>query len=185
MTTTELFKEGQALFIEGKTKESIKNFTMALKAGYDTYASHLSRGVAYLQLNETDKAIDDFNFVIKSKSNNERAFYYRGVAYMINGEYNCAVTDLSHAIELNPGRGIAFFTRGISLAELGREKEASEDFKTAILHADIEIQKFADSFGILRTKFEKYFALLEGERGPVTKVLKDEDVESIKNWIEE
>jgi tetratricopeptide (TPR) repeat protein len=103
---------------------------------------------------------------------------------MTKGEYLRAVKDLSHAIELNPDRGIAFFARGISLAELGKEKEAAEDLKTAMLHADVEVQKFADSFGIWRTKFEKYFALLEGERGPVTNVLKDEDIERIENWIE-
>jgi hypothetical protein len=51
MTTKELFKEGQTLFIEGKTKESINKFTKALEAGYCTKTSHLSRGAAFIQLN--------------------------------------------------------------------------------------------------------------------------------------
>ena len=157
MTTKELFHEAQGLFIKGKTEESIERFTRALESGYDPKASHLSRGAAYLQLNETDKAIDDFDSIIEGDKSYERAFYYRGVALMTRGDYNQAVADLSHAIELKPDRGISYFARGISLAELGKDKEAAEDFKTAMLYADVEVQKLADSFGLWRTKFEKYF----------------------------
>jgi tetratricopeptide (TPR) repeat protein len=184
MTTKEIFNEAQGLFIKGKTSESIKRFTEALKAGYDSEASHMSRGAAYLTLNEHDNAIKDFDSVIQNDTTNERAFYYRGTAYLAKGNYTHALEDLDHAIELNPGRGITFFARAISKAELGKEKEAAEDFKTAMLYADVEIQKFADNFGILRTKFEKYFALLEGERGPTTKTVKDADVEKIRQWLE-
>ena len=61
MKANDFFEDAKRLFVEGKLKESISTFTKAADAGYDRKTSYLSRGAAYLKLQEADAAIADLS----------------------------------------------------------------------------------------------------------------------------
>lgn len=183
--TEQYFYEGKKLFATGHPEESIEMFTRAEEDGCNPVNVSLNRGVAYLTLGAVDKSIDDFTRVLEVDADNERVFYYRGIARLRKGEYAEAIEDLSRSITLNHERGTAFFARGIAHAELGHTEEALRDMKTAITFSNQEVEGFANLFGENRTLFDKSMAVLEGERGPWSIVLTEDEVNKLKNWIEE
>jgi tetratricopeptide (TPR) repeat protein len=186
MATQEmLFEKGQRLFASGHPMESIDIFTKAEKEGCSPVRVALSRGAAYLKVGETDRAIDDFSRALGVDADNERAFYYRGIAHLKKGNYEEAVEDLTRSIMMNHERGGAFFARGLAYAELERTEEALRDMKTAISFSTKEVLTFSNLFGETRTRFDKSMALLEGERGPWSIVLNEEEVENLRDWMKD
>lgn len=185
MTNTEqLLKEGMKLFATGHPKESIDLFTKAEQEGCNPVNVFLNRGVAYMTVGELDKSIDDFTRVLEFDAGNERAFYYRGITHLRKGDYKQAVADLSESISLNNDRGAAFFARGLAHAELDHIDESLHDLKTAVAFSNQEVERFANQFGENRTLFDKSIALLEGERGPWSIVMNEDEVRKLKRWIE-
>jgi len=94
------------------------------------------------------------------------------------------VDDLSASIRLNHERGAAFFARGLAHAELDHTVESLRDLKTAIAFSNREVESFANLFGENRTLFGKSMALLNGERGPWSIVMNENEVNKLKKWIE-
>ena len=184
MRTEELLTEAKSMFATGHPQESISLFTKAGEEGCNPVPVHLNRGAAYLTIGELEKSIDDFNRVLAIDSDNERAFYYRGIAYLQQGRYSEAVNDLSKSIAINHERGAAFFARGLAYAELDRTEESLRDLKTAIAFSNREVEGFANMFGANRTLFDKSMALLEGERGPWSIVMNEDEVNKLKKWFE-
>ena len=172
------------MFATGHPMESIELFTKAEKEGCNPVTVSLSRGAAYLTAGELDKSIDDFNRVLEIDIDNERAFYFRGIAHLMKGEFVHSVADLSKSISFNHERGAAFFARGLAFAELDHTDESLRDFKTAIAFSNREIEGFTGMFGENRTLFDKSMALLEGERGPWSIVMNEEELGKLKKWIE-
>jgi Flp pilus assembly protein TadD len=95
------------------------------------------------------------------------------------------VEDLTRSIMMNHERGGAFFARGLAYAELERTEEALRDMKTAISFSTKEVLTFSNLFGESRTRFDKSMALLEGERGPWSIVLNEEEVENLRDWMKD
>jgi hypothetical protein len=94
------------------------------------------------------------------------------------------VVDLSTSITSNHERGAAFFARGLAHAELDHTDESLQDIKTAIAFSNREVNGFAHMIGENRTLFAKSMALLEGERGPWSIVMTEDEVEKLNKWIE-
>ena len=65
-----------------------------------------------------------------------------------------------------------------------RPDESLRDLKTAIAFSNREVESFAHLFGENRTLFGKSMALLEGERGPWSIVMNENEVNKLKKWIE-
>jgi tetratricopeptide (TPR) repeat protein len=184
MTSNELLQEAKSKFATGHPQESIELFTKAEEEGCNPVTVHLSRGAAYVTLGELNKSLDDFNRVLEIDPDNERAFYYRGIVYLRKGEFEKAIADLSTSITFNHERGAAFLARGFAYAELDRTDESLRDLKTAIAFSNKEVQGFANLFGENRTLFDKSVALLEGERGPWSIVMNEDEVNKLKQWLE-
>ncbi|MDA8164280.1 MAG: tetratricopeptide repeat protein [Desulfobacteraceae bacterium] len=184
MRGQEFFDEGQRLFMSGRIRESIDQFTQALAAGHDEVPVRLSRGAAYLNIQELDKALADLDAVLAKDPGNERAHYYRGIVLLNKEEFERAATDFDRTIAQNPQRGPAFLGRALALSESGREEEALRDFKTAVAHSTVEVERFVHSFGNARAKFAQTMALLEGERGPLRQVMTPEEVAKLQQWME-
>jgi tetratricopeptide (TPR) repeat protein len=176
--------EAKSLFATGHPEESIELFTKAEEKGCNPVTVYLSRGAALLTTGELDKSIDDFNRVLEIDTDNERAFYYRGLAHFRKGDFNDAVDDLSSSIMLNHDRGAAFFARGVAYAELDHTDESLRDLKTAVAFSNKEVEGFANQFGENRTLYGKSMALLEGDRGPWSIVMNEDEVNKLKKWIE-
>jgi tetratricopeptide (TPR) repeat protein len=184
MTSNELLTEAKSTFATGHPRESIELFTRAGDEGCNPVEVYLSRGAAFLTIGEVDKSMDDFNRVLEIDADNERALYYRGITHLLKEEYSDAVEDLTASIAYNQERGAAFFARGLAYAELDRTDESLRDLKTAIAFSNKEIEAFANMFGENRTLFDKSMALLEGERGPWSIVMNEDEVNKLKKWIE-
>jgi tetratricopeptide (TPR) repeat protein len=184
MTDNEFLNEAKSMFATGHPMESIELFAKAEKEGCNPVTVNLSRGAAFLTAGELDKSIDDFNRVLEIDTDNERAFYFRGIAHFMKGEFVHSVADLSKSITFNHDRGGAFFARGLAFAELDHTDESLRDFKTAIAFSNKEIEGFARLFGENRTFLDKSMALLEGERGPWSIVMNEDEVDKLKKWIE-
>lgn len=184
MFPKDIFQEAQFHYVSGDFKGSIDLFSEAEKEGCNPLNVHLNRGAAYLNLEEYDLAIDDFTHVLEIDTDNERAYFYRGVAYLNKGGFRSAVEDLTQSIRLNHNRGIAFFARGLANAELDNVEDALRDIKTAIAFSDVEVGKFLNQYGSHRTTFDKTMALFEGERGPWSMILTEEDVKKFKKLME-
>jgi tetratricopeptide (TPR) repeat protein len=184
MTSNELLLEAKSMFATGHPEESIELFNKAEEEGCNPVTIYTSRGAAYLTIGELDKSIDDFNRVLEIDADNERAFYYRGIAHLRKGKFYEAIDDLSTSISFNHERGATFFARGLAYAELDRTDESLRDFKTAIAFSNREVESFTNLFGENRTLFGKSIALLEGERGPWSIVMNEDEVNKLKKWIE-
>jgi tetratricopeptide (TPR) repeat protein len=177
----ELFDSAQRLFMKGKYRESIEKFTKTLQAGHEPGIVCLSRGVAYLKINESDEAIKDFDKTIGIDGGNATAFHYRGTAYMLKEDYARAVADFSKAIEIHPGHRAAILARGVSYVNMGRTEEGSSDIRRAMVSAAAAMQGFSDVSG-WRTQLDKVIAAMEGH-GKDEVDLTEKEIETLKAWL--
>jgi len=163
MDAKELFREGQAFFVEGRYGESVESFSKAIEAGEKSEMAFLSRGVAYFRMEQFDKAVQDFNNVIDINSGNFRAYFYRGISYMSEKEYEKAIKDFDNTIKIKSDYGAAFFARGTAYAQIGNEYEAQRSIQTAMSCTEASMQWVADHYGMFRTQFDQAMALMPGE----------------------
>lgn len=176
------FQKAQKYFLEDKLINSIKLFTDALAEGENIFNVHLSRGVAYLKTGDVQKALEDFKEAVVLDGGSERAMFYRGMAHLNLGNYEMAVEDLSKAIELKDDRGASYLGRGIALAELGRMSEAEADLRSTYVLNNVEIGSFLEEYAVSRTMLDRSIALLEGDRGPWTLVMTNDEIERMNQW---
>ena len=185
MDTKELLRAAQLLFVDGKDKESIEAFTKALEAGADPYIAHLSRGVAYVKVEDIDHALSDFSKAISLNNQSARAYFFRGMTYMMKNEFESAVSDFTKALEYKQGYGMAKFSRAVSNARLGKFEESSKDMTAVLPQMEENLQSFADTYGIVRTQMWKVMAQLSGEASTPTLELKEKDINTLKQWLEQ
>jgi len=185
MDTKELLGEAQLLFVDGKDKESIEAFTKALEAGADPYIAHLSRGVAYVKVEDVDHALSDFSKAISLNNQSARAYFFRGLTYMMKNEFESAVSDFTKALEYKQGYGMAKFSRAVSNARLGKFEESSKDMTAVLPQMEENLQGFADTYGIVRTQMWKVMAQLSGEAKTPTLELKEKDIKTLQQWLEQ
>ncbi|TNF52440.1 tetratricopeptide repeat protein [bacterium] len=185
MTSTGFFENGKRLFVEGKLKESIEEFTKAIDAGEKSEIAFLSRGVAHLKNHETDQAINDFSEAVKMNDNNFRAHYYRGISYLTKEDYEDAIADFDKTIELTPENVAAYFARGTAYAHMGDEKEATKSIKTAIMSSETNIMELSESIGLWRTQFDKTISIMSGEKKPIEMTLTEDEIKTLKKWADE
>jgi tetratricopeptide (TPR) repeat protein len=182
MGAKESFEKAKQLFVEGNVEGSVRAFTEALEEGHDPGIIYLSRGVAYLKMNEIDEAIEDLSRAIDADREKANGYYYRGVAYIIKESYEKAISDLDKAIKLKPDYRSAIFARGVANINMGKNQEGAEDIKTAMVYAEAAVQGFADTYG-WRTQVEKVIAALEGERRADVLDLSDETMETLRKFL--
>lgn len=185
MDSSGLLKEAQLLFIDGKDKESIEAFTKAINAGADPYMAFLSRGAAHLKLKQGDDAIKDFGMAIKANSKSARAYFFRGLAHMLKNEFENSVEDFTKALEVKTDYGMAKFSRATAYARLNKADEAAKDLMEVMPQMELNLQSFADTYGIVRTEMWKVLAQISGERQWPTLTLGEKEMDTLKKWLSE
>jgi len=185
MDTKELLRTAQLLFVDGKDKESIEAFAKALEAGADPFIAHLSRGVAYVKVEDVDHALSDFSKAISLNNQSARAYFFRGLTYMMKNEFESAVSDFTKALEYKQGYGMAKFSRAVSNARLGKFEESSKDMNAVLPQMEENLQSFADTYGIVRTQMWKVMAQVSGDSGTPTMELNEKDMHTLKKWLEQ
>lgn len=185
MTAKEMFEEAQALFIDGNIRESIAIFTKALDSGYDAFTILLSRGVAYLRLEEIDKATEDLGKAVLLKIDNPRAYFYRGMAALMAGKNEAAVLDFNKAMDLKPGFSLALLARSTALSRLNRIDEAAADIMKLVPQLDSNLQSFVDTYGLVRTEMWKVMAEVSSEAPRKSIQMTSEEIARFKKFLGE
>lgn len=126
-----LYKEGEALYNQGKENEAIAKFTETIKLDPEMMNAYLQRAAIYSYLKQYDKAVQDYTVVIKSDNKQIWSYISRGSAYNKLEKYNKALADFNTAIRLDPENQEAYNNRGWSKKFLGDKDGACKDWKTS------------------------------------------------------
>lgn len=132
----------------------IKSYLQKAKTvfeGDDEFCYYL--GNIYQNEKNYAKAIQEYTLAIKySKINGEDfelvyAYYYnRANCYLKNNEFEKAIIDYTSSIKLNEDNGNIYVNRGIAYYQIGKRKEACQDWKKAsalgIATAKIYLRKY-------------------------------------------
>jgi len=104
---------------------------------------------------------------------------------MMKNEFESAVSDFTKALEYKQGYGMAKFSRAVSNARLGKFEESSKDMNAVLPQMEENLQSFADTYGIVRTQMWKVMEQLSGEASTPTLELKEKDINTLKQWLEQ
>jgi len=130
------FNIGTTYLNWGKNAEAINYFDKAIKLDRRYVQALVHRGVAYHNIGKSDLAKADFDTALSLDANNALAYRYRANIYGLANDYRKVVADLSKCLELDPKRysqePATFGNRGVAYHELGKLKEALEDFDRAL-----------------------------------------------------
>jgi tetratricopeptide (TPR) repeat protein len=161
--TQNFFDNGRYELINGNFEKSIESLTGVLKLDPSHKLALISRGSAFLKLNNIDEAIRDFNRVLEIDPDYARAYHLRGVARENNQDYENALSDISKAIDLDPEYGAAFYSRATLLTKLKREDEAVDDIQMVQFLTNRNIETFANENNVWRSQQMKLESALETE----------------------
>jgi tetratricopeptide (TPR) repeat protein len=161
--TQNFFDNGRYELINGNFEKSIESLTEVLKLDPSHKLALISRGSAFLKLNNIDEAIRDFNRVLEIDPDYARAYHLRGVARENNQDYENALSDISKAIDLDPEYGAAFYSRATLLTKLKREDDAVDDIQMVQFLTNRNIETFANENNVWRSQQMKLESALETE----------------------
>jgi tetratricopeptide (TPR) repeat protein len=179
----DLIRKAKLLFASGQISESIREFTIAEREGYELLDIWLSRGAALLALGRYKAAERDFSNVLEVQQDNERAYYYRGISRAAQGRHQKAIDDLSQSLSRNNNRGIAHLIRGLSYAELGNKSDAVLDINSAGAFSDAEFDSFAKLFGVIGHPFQNARELMAEENAPWNNLLDKSSAEKLMRLL--
>ncbi len=177
-------RKAKLLFASGQIRESIKEFTLAEREGYELIDIWLSRGAALLALGHFKAAETDFSNVLEVQKENERAYYYRGITRAAQGRHQKAISDLTQSLSRNNNRGIAHLVRGLSYAELGNKADAVLDINSAGAFSDAEFDSFEKLFGSIGHPFRNARALMAEENAPWNNLLDRSSAEKLMKLLQ-
>lgn len=102
-------------------------------AAADRAATLVNRGIVQMQAKRLKNAIADFDEAIRLRPESAEAYVNKGVAvFQIGGRGDEALALLSEGIARGPMRpAVAYYQRAVANEELGRVREAYEDYSRA------------------------------------------------------
>ena len=159
------FDDGRYELMNGNLDNSIVSLSRALDLDPDHKLALVSRGSAFLKLNDFGRAVKDFDRVIELDPDYARAYHLRGIAREYEEDYENALADISRAIDIDPEYGAAFYSRATLLTKLKREDEAVDDIQMVQFLTNKNIETFANENNIWRSQQLKLESTLETELG--------------------
>lgn len=134
-TAQTYFDLGFELQGNGKHKDAIQMYTMALSLEDDHQNSLLQRAFCYSYLKQYEKAVGDYSTIIKHFPNHVWAYLSRGGAYNKLEEWDKAIADFNKVLqEMSPQdeeKIEAYNNRGFSKKGKGDQSGACADWKKA------------------------------------------------------
>jgi tetratricopeptide (TPR) repeat protein len=113
--------------------DAVEYYTRAIRTNKgeipmeDVARIFISRGMAFLSLNDPDRAIDDFSNALELDDKNQEAALSRGGVYLNRKQYERAQGDFSMVIKLNPRSTAAYAGRSRAFQEEGDHDRAIAD----------------------------------------------------------
>lgn len=123
----------------------------------------VSRGAAYLKIDQTDDAIADFDSALALDGHYARAYHLRGLAVEKQGDDEAALEDFHTAINEDPDYGAAYHSRATLYAKMGQDDLAFEDMKMVALLTNRNIEEFANEHNIWRSEHLRVEEMEESE----------------------
>ncbi len=157
------FDDGRYELMNGNLENSIASLSLALELDPDHKLALVTRGSAFLKLNNHERAVKDFDRVIELDPNYARAYHLRGIAREFGEDFENALADLSKAIDIDPEYGAAFYSRATLLTKLKREDEAVDDIQMVQFLTNKNIETFANENNVWRSQQMKLESTLETE----------------------
>ena len=99
----------------------------------DWAATLVNRGIVQMQARNIAAAIADYDAAIKAAPDIADAYVNKGIALLRLGEHDAeAVKQLTEGLSRNPPQpAIAYYSRAVANEQLGRTREAYEDYSRA------------------------------------------------------
>jgi tetratricopeptide (TPR) repeat protein len=157
------FDDGRHELMNGNPDNSITSLSLALELDPDHKLALVTRGSAFLKLDNFDKALKDFDRVIELDPKYARAYHLRGIVRECTEDYENALADISKAIDIDPEYGAAFYSRATLLTKLKREDEAVDDIQMVQFLTNKNIETFANENNVWRSQQMKLESTLETE----------------------
>ena len=159
----QVYADAMTAFVNENFASSIELFTRGLKEEPENKMALVSRGAAYLKLNDPERALKDFERAVKVAPNYARAHHLKGLAHEGIGDTESALTSFTRAIEVDPHYGAAYYSRATLFTRLGMENSAFEDIQavTAITATNLEV--YANENNVWHTQHMRVEDALETE----------------------
>jgi len=164
-TIKDKFDDGRYELMNGNFEKSIELFSAALKSDPNHKLALLSRGSAFLKLNNVREAIEDFNRALALDPDYAKAYHLRAIAKEKDNRDESALDDLSKAIDIDPEYSAAFYSRATLLTKMKREDEALEDIEMVQHLTNKNIESFANENNIWRSQQLRLESMMESDLG--------------------
>jgi tetratricopeptide (TPR) repeat protein len=161
----DIYNDAMYEFLNDNLEKSIEILSEAAALDPGRKLTFVSRGSAYLQLNQLDKALEDFNYAINIDPEYARAFHLKGLVEEKQDNDGRALEDFSRAIEIDPEYGAAYHSRATLHTKMGREDLALEDIAMVHHLANKNIETYANENNIWRSQHLRLESIMESELG--------------------
>ena len=157
------FENGIREFAQAHYDKSIESFTRAIDANPTHALALVSRGAAYLKMDNLDRARDDFDQAVTIDPNYARAYHMRGLVNERRGDHRRALADFDRAIEINPDYGAAYYSRAPLHTQLDNTEQAQEDIAMVTHLGNRNLETFMNDANVWHTQHMRVEDALETE----------------------
>lgn len=125
-----------------KFELAINDYSNALKIDSNHLLAYIQRGYCFFEIGKFDQAIHDLDKALSIDPSNIHALYVRGSIYVYDMENDqLAIDDFTRLLEIDPTYYMAYLDRGNAYLNLNMDKNACEDFRTALINGIDEAQE--------------------------------------------
>lgn len=160
---TGYFENGMREFANARYDKSIELFTRAIDRDAGHAMALVSRGAAYLKLDNLDRARKDFDSAVAIEPNYARAYHMRGLVSEKRGDDQTALADFDRAIEINPDYGAAYYSRATLHAKMANTEKAQEDIEMVAHLGNRNMESFMNETNVWHTQHMRVEDALETE----------------------
>lgn len=158
-----LYNDAMAEFVKKNYEKAIILLSKVIKLAPDSKLAYISRGSAYLKLNQIDHAKDNFNRAIGIDPKYARAYHMRGLVEEKLGNDADALADFDRAIDIDPSYGAAYYSRANLHVKMGNEDLAIDDIAMVRQITNETVEIFANESNLWRSQHLKREAMMETE----------------------
>lgn len=162
-TAKDFFEQGMREFANARYEKSIELFTRSIDKDDRQALAFVSRGAAYLKLDNLERARDDFDRAVTIDPAYARAYHMRGLVSEKRGDDQTALADFDRAIERNPEYGAAYYSRAALHAKMAQTDKAQDDIEMVAHLGNRNIESFMNANNVWQTQHMRVEDALETE----------------------
>ena len=129
---SEVTKEGDSLFNDGKYTEAVEAYSDYLKTRPKDIKTLYNRGRAYEELGQVEKARADFDKILDLDQDNLNANLSMGKYWYNKKNFDQAINFFDRVIVIDGRRADAYLLKGRAFHQQGEFEEAMENYNQAI-----------------------------------------------------